>query len=56
MFPDQAQTGKHIIDAQITKAGWNLLDRNEVGFEVPASGEDENWADGFTDFRTLPLN
>lgn len=50
MFPNEAQTRKQLIDAQIKKAGWNIFDRNEVKFEVPASGDDENWTDGITDY------
>ena len=38
MNPSEAQTRKKLIDGQISKAGWNLLDRNQVRFEVPASG------------------
>jgi type I restriction enzyme R subunit len=47
---NENQTRKHLIDNQIAKAGWNLSDRNQVRFEVPASGDDEDWTDGITDY------
>jgi len=50
MFPNEAQTRKQLIDGQISKANWNLFDRNQVRFEVPASGNDEDWTDGITDY------
>lgn len=57
MTPNEAQTRKNLIDQQIAKAGWNLNDKNEVRFEVPASGDDEDWTDGITDYSLyLPNN
>ncbi|CAN5458934.1 DEAD/DEAH box helicase family protein [soil metagenome] len=50
MTLNENQTRKQHIDGQITKAGWNLLDSNQVRFEVPASGVDEDWFDGITDY------
>ena len=47
---NENQTRKQLIDGQITKAGWSLFDRNQVRFEVPASGDDEDWTDGITDY------
>lgn len=56
MNPNEAQTKKQLIDRQIAKAGWNLNDRNEVRFEVPASGDDEDWTDGITDYSLYMPN
>jgi type I site-specific restriction endonuclease len=50
MFPNEAQTRKQLINGQIAKAGWNLSDLNQVRFEVPAGGDDEDWTDGITDY------
>ncbi len=50
MFLDELQTRKKLIDGQISKAGWNLFDRNQVRFQVPASGDDDDWTDGITDY------
>ncbi len=50
MTPNEAQTRKQLIDGQIAKAAWNLSDANQVRFEVPASGDDDNWTDGITDY------
>ena len=50
MFLNELQTRKKLIDGQILKAGWNLFDRNQVRFEVPASGDDDDWTDGITDY------
>jgi type I restriction enzyme R subunit len=50
MNPSEAKTRKQLIDGQIVKSGWNLFDRSQVRFEVPASGDDEDWSDGITDY------
>src|SRR5215212_7654059 len=50
MSHNEAQTRKKLIDGQIAKAGWNLFNLDEVRFEVPASGDDEDWVDGITDY------
>lgn len=50
MNPNEAQTRKALIDVQIAKAGWDLSDSNEVRFEVTASGIDDDWFDGITDY------
>ncbi len=49
MTLNENQTRKRHIDGQLTRAGWNLLESNQVRFEVPASGDDEDWFDGITD-------
>jgi type I site-specific restriction endonuclease len=56
MFPNEVQTRKQLIDHQISKAGWNLFDRQQVGFEVPASGDDDDWTDGITDYSLYREN
>jgi type I restriction enzyme R subunit len=50
MTPNEALTRKKWIDGQIAKSGWDLLDSNEVRFEIPASGVDDDWNDGITDY------
>ena len=50
MTPNETQTRKQLIDGQIAKANWNLFDRHQVRFEVPASGDDDDWTDGITDY------
>ena len=50
MNPNEAQTRKALIDVQIAKAGWDLSDTNEVRSEVTASGVDDDWFDGITDY------
>lgn len=56
MFPNEAQTRKQLIDHQIAKANWNLNDRNQVRFEVPVSGDDDDWTDGITDYSLYREN
>lgn len=50
MTLNENQTRKRHIDSQLSQAGWNLLDSTQVRFEVPASGVDEDWFDGITDY------
>jgi type I restriction enzyme R subunit len=50
MTPNEAQTRKSLIDGQLSKAGWNLRNRDQVRFEVPASGDEENPFEGVTDY------
>ncbi len=50
MILNENQTRKRHIDGQITQAGWNIHDTDQVRFEVPASGVDEDWFDGITDY------
>lgn len=50
MTLNENQTRKRHIDGQLTVAGWNLLDADQVKFEVPASGLDDDWFDGITDY------
>ena len=47
---NENQTRKQLIDGQIAKAVWNITDLTQVGFEVPASGDVEDWTDGITDY------
>ncbi len=56
MTPNENQTRKQLIDGQIAKANWNLADANQVRFEVPASGDDDNWTDGITDYSLYQEN
>src|SRR5436189_5655102 len=56
MTLSENQTRKRHIDGQITAAGWNLLDAHQVKFEVPASGVDDDWFDGITDYSLYQPN
>lgn len=50
MTLSENQTRKRLIDGQIAKAGWDLHDVKQVRSEVPASGVDDDWFDGITDY------
>ncbi len=39
-----------MIDPQLKKAGWNLSDRTQVGFEIPVAGYDASPSEGITDY------
>jgi type I site-specific restriction endonuclease len=38
----EQKTRYSLIDPQLKKAGWNLSDRTQVGFEIPVAGYNEN--------------
>ena len=46
----EAQTRYNLIDPQLKKAGWNLLDHTQVGLEIPVSGYDATPLEGITDY------
>jgi len=46
----EAQTRYNLIDPQLKKAGWNLLDHTQVGLEIPVSGYDVTPLGGITDY------
>jgi type I restriction enzyme R subunit len=46
----EAETRYSIIDPQLKKAGWNLSDRTQVAFEIPAAGYDAAASGGYTDY------
>lgn len=46
----EQETRYSLIDPQIKKAGWNLSDRTQVGFEIPVIGYDKTVVKGFTDY------
>lgn len=50
MAKPEAKTRKDLIDPAIAKAGWNLADRTQVGFEIPVDGEDAAPWNGVTDY------
>ena len=37
---NEAETRYNLIDPMLIKAGWNLADRRQVGFEIPVEGYD----------------
>ena len=46
----ERETRYSLIDPQIKKAGWNLSDRIQIGFEIPVIGYDKTIVRGFTDY------
>src|SRR5687768_4725337 len=51
MMPlNENATRKRHIDSQIGRSGWEIHDQSQVRFEIPASGDEEDWADGITDY------
>lgn len=46
----EAKTRKELIDPAIQRAGWNLRDTTQVGFEVPVDGMDAEPWNGVTDY------
>ena len=56
MTLNENQTRKRHIDGQLTRAGWDLFDENQVRFEIPASGIVDDWADGITDYSLFRNN
>lgn len=47
---NEAQARYILIDPALEKAGWNLNDRTQVGFEVPVDGYDAEPWNGVTDY------
>ncbi len=52
----EQQTRYSIIDPQLKKAGWNLSDRTQVGFEIPVAGYDATPFEGITDYCLYRTN
>lgn len=46
----EKETRYSIIDPLLTKAGWNLSDHTQVGFEIPVQNYDKTRVTGFTDY------
>jgi type I site-specific restriction endonuclease len=38
--PTEARTRKELIDPALEKAGWDLSNRDQVGFEIPVGDVD----------------
>jgi type I site-specific restriction endonuclease len=53
---NESQTRYNLIDPQIKKAGWNLADRSQIGFEVPIDGYDASPQNGITDYCLFRTN
>jgi hypothetical protein len=47
---NEARTRYILIDPALTKAGWNLEDRTQVGLEIPVDGYDAEPWNGVTDY------
>ncbi len=52
----EQKTRYTLIDPQLKRAGWNLSDRTQVGFEIPVSGYDADFAEGVTDYVLFRSN
>jgi type I restriction enzyme R subunit len=53
---NESQTRYNLIDPLIEKAGWNLNDRTQVGFEIPIDGYEVAAVNGITDYVLLREN
>lgn len=53
---NEQTTRLNLIDPQLKKAGWNLSDRTQVGFEIPVGGYDRSIYEGFTDYCLYRTN
>ncbi|MBU2584538.1 MAG: DEAD/DEAH box helicase family protein, partial [Bacteroidetes bacterium] len=52
----ESETRYSLIDPQLKKAGWNLSDRIQVGFEIPVQNYDKTRVTGFTDYCLYRAN
>lgn len=52
----EKETRYSIIDPLVTKAGWNLTDHTQVGFEIPVTDYDKTVVKGFTDYCLYKAN
>ena len=46
----EAQTRYSLIDPQLRRADWNLVDHTQIGTEIPVAGYDPTPSQGFTDY------
>ena len=56
MTLNESLTRKKHIDLQVSKAGWDIHNLDQVQFEIPASGAEDDWADGITDYSLFLPN
>ena len=47
---NEAQTRENLIDPALTRGGWNLLNKSQVGLEIPVDGYDAEPWNGVTDY------
>lgn len=52
----EKETRYSIIDPLLIKAGWNLADHTQVGFEIPIQNYDKTRVTGFSDYCLLRAN
>lgn len=52
----EAETRYSLIDPDLKKAGWNLSDRSQVGFEIPVDKYDGKLEAGITDYCLCRAN
>jgi type I site-specific restriction endonuclease len=52
----EKETRYSIIDPVLVKAGWNLADHTQVGFEIPVQNYDKTRVTGFTDYCLYKAN
>ena len=53
---NEKETRYSIIDPLLVKAGWNLADHTQVGFEIPVTNYDKTIVKGFTDYCLYRTN
>jgi type I restriction enzyme, R subunit len=47
---NEARTRENLIDPALTRAGWNLMNKSQVGLEIPVDGYDAEPWNGVTDY------
>ncbi len=52
----EEETRYSIIDPRLKKAGWNLSDHTQIGFEIPVQNYDKTKVTGFTDYCIYRTN
>ncbi|WP_019498340.1 DEAD/DEAH box helicase family protein [Pseudanabaena sp. PCC 6802] len=50
MNRNESRTRQDLIDPALVRAGWNLNDRSQIGFEIPVDGYDAEPWNGVTDY------
>ncbi|MDE3091648.1 MAG: DEAD/DEAH box helicase family protein, partial [Chloroflexota bacterium] len=53
---NEAKTRENLIDPALTRAGWNLINRSQVGLEIPVDGYDAEPWNGVTDYSLYRPN
>ncbi len=53
---NEAKTREDLIDPALTRAGWNLMNKSQVGLEIPVDGYDAEPWNGVTDYSLYRPN